>query len=1161
VVLRAAALRARARRGDGAVAVESEPRVALPAVPFRGIRPFRYADHPIFFAREEATRLLTSLVAVYRGVFLYGDSGNGKSSLVNAGLFPEARRRGYEPTRVRVQPRRGEELVVEPVAMSDDGTEVLPGVLSTDVRNTPRIVLSIAEFEQRLRSASDAHRTLVVFDQFEEIITLFADAPDSRAELADMIARLLRDPLPVKLVFAFREDYLGRVKQLLGARPELVDQALRLGPVSADALDAIIRGPFERFPGHFAPELDTSLARRLQAALADRFGTGEVSLSEVQTVCLRLWRSSDPAALLAAKGVQGLLEDDLGEALDALQPDLRAAAVALLSQMVTSAGTRNVISAEDLRQRVRADDDTIPPALLDEALERLERDAKLVRRERRRDLYLYEITSEFLVPWISRRRDELRLARVRRRERRRLRLIVAIAAGLLVIVTLLIVIAIVALRQRADARHQREEARREAAAARSLALASLSGDVPRARPDVSLALALDAYTTDPQLDARSALARAFAAARSSGIRRVLTAKATRGNLHRGSQGIYSPTEGLRIRFFTEVPLWDLAFSADGKVLAAAGDDTVQLWMPSSLKRPAAPTIANTSAGGSNADSAKVAISPDGAIVAVAGHGRAVRVWSTRAHRVVAQLRGARGVARAVAFSPDGTTIATAGDDRVVRFWSARTYRELPGLPAPGGKARELAYSPDGDMLATASGDGHVRVLSTATRKQIARLPTRFNTITSLAFSPDTSILAVATVVGTRLWSTHSRRLVDKLGGRFTEANDVAFSHDGKLIATAENESVHLWDAATHRLTRSLVGHRGTVLAVAFAAGDETIASGGQDGTVRLWDPAPRKPLVRRIGPVAAIGFTRGTLLAAPYQGDVRAWSTTSHRPLALSDHDHARLGAALGAGKLVTLEPARAIRVTSIATRRSLARFRTPLRQDVTSTALSSDGRLLAVAGFFDDEVQVIRLATRKLVARISTNNNKVAGLALSPDGKVLAVSNVSGVDLRDVATRRSIATLRDDAYLAVAYSPDGKLLAAAGAAGAIRVWDARTRRLLARLTGHRGPVTALAFSRDSSLLVSGSTDKTVRVWDIAARAPLVRLTGHTSSVNAVAFSPDGAAVASTDLDGTVRLWQDILWRNREQARAAACDVLRGGIGKSDWTRYAPGISYHRTCP
>ncbi|HEX8158199.1 MAG TPA: hypothetical protein VF526_12515, partial [Solirubrobacteraceae bacterium] len=225
-----------------------EPILAVPASPYRGIQPFRYADHAIFFAREEEAQLLASLVAVHRGVFLYGDSGSGKSSLVNAGLLPQARRIGLQPVLVRVQPRAGEELVIEQISICDDSDGVLPCVLAPESDGGSRVVLSVAQFEERVRGASPEQRPLIVFDQFEEILTLFEDesAIASRQALAEMIVRLLREPLPVKLLFSFREDYLGRVKQLLGAQPKLVDQALRIGPPSADALVTIIRGPFER---------------------------------------------------------------------------------------------------------------------------------------------------------------------------------------------------------------------------------------------------------------------------------------------------------------------------------------------------------------------------------------------------------------------------------------------------------------------------------------------------------------------------------------------------------------------------------------------------------------------------------------------------------------------------------------------------------------------------------------------------------------------------------------------------------------------------------------------------------------------------------------------------------------------------------------------------
>jgi hypothetical protein len=392
---------------------------------------------------------------------LYGESGAGKSSLVNAGLLPEATRLGFTPGRARVQPRTGEELVIGRIATADDDAGSQPLLFAPDDEGSSRIVLSTQAFEERLRAACSSHRPLIVFDQFEEIVTLFDEpgAREARQRLVELIVELLRGPLPVKLLFAFREDYLGKVKQLLTACPELVDQALLLTPPAADALPTIIRGPFERYPGHFAREFSPGLAERLRAALAERFSAGDLSLSEVQTVCLRLWQVDEPEALLAAKGVQGLLEDYVGEALEAFPPELRGAAIAVLGQMLTSAGTRNVMSAEDLIQRVREDED-IPPPVLQEALERLESESRLVRRERRRDLYLYEITSEFLLPWISRRRDEFRRAQDRRRYRRRLRVLGSIAG---VLVLLGAAVALWALEQRDDAE------RRANAAASALA--------------------------------------------------------------------------------------------------------------------------------------------------------------------------------------------------------------------------------------------------------------------------------------------------------------------------------------------------------------------------------------------------------------------------------------------------------------------------------------------------------------------------------------------------------------------------------------------------------------------------------------------------------------------------------------------------------------------
>jgi WD40 repeat protein len=1117
---------------------------------------------------------------------LYGASGSGKSSLVNAGLFPAAIRKGFQLERVRVQPQQEAELVVERIAADEQGS-LLPSLFAPD-DSAPRIVLSTEAFRERLRVGSAACRPLVVFDQFEEVVTLFEEpgGRDVQRRIAALLVALLHDEvLPVKLLFSFREDYLAAVKDLLAAAPELVDQALRLSPPGADELTTIIRGAFERFPKHYARELTPELAERLREKLAKRFGSAEVSLSEVQTVCLRLWQSDDPEAVLQSKDVMGILEDYLGEELEAFPSELKYPAVALLSQMVTAAGTRNVISAESVIERVRKDDEDLAPQLLERALDRLESESKLVRRERRRDLYLYEITSEFLVPWISRRRAELVRDHDRRRFRRRLLVWGSAVGTVLAIVT---AIAVWALVQRANAIEARNSAK-------WLAVASAANELAGSRLDESLLLSQAAVgNSDTRTDtgaaaARSAMMLALERARESGATAILTG-------HKGA-------------------VFSVAFSPNGRTLASgSADSEIRVW----------DVRGHTEVGVPLADHQgfvySVAFSPDGSTLASGSGDGTIRLWDTQTRKQPSeQLTGHGSYVYSVAYSPDGQTLASGSNDGTLRLWEVSDWRNpkpLATLPT-GSPAWSVAFSPDGGTLASGSGDGKVRLWDVRDRRKPKgpnnTVDSHANVVYSVAFSPDGRTLAGGGDDGeVRLWDVRNPRQAIELrpitAGNPSPIRSIAFSRDGRTLATgSEDGTARLWDVNTREeVGAPLEGHAGVVSGVAFSPDGRTLATGSWDETVRLWTLDRRRQLGTPLDGESpfygvAVSSDGQTVAGGDVDGTVWLWDTRTYRLLSrlpgkspiwtvAFSPDGRTLAAGRSDGK-VQLWGGQA------------ARHPRPLGQPfevapdvVHSVAFSPDGHALATAGH--DTVRLWDVRDRQhppLLSEISLRGSIVQSLAFSPNGRTLAVGvnsnwSVLSVDVRDL--RHPVPQDREGDYaeghietisinglpvevfylnintshvLSVAFSPDGRTFASADENAKVELWDVVRNGRLGSLNGHNGAVRSVSFSPDGRELATGSDDQTVRLWDPQTRKQLGEpLTGHGSVVRSVVFSPDGRTLVSGGDDGTVRIWQGLFWSNATDLKALVCGLVWGTLSKDLWHELAPGLAYptNRTnCP
>ncbi|MEX2287802.1 MAG: Gfo/Idh/MocA family oxidoreductase [Planctomycetaceae bacterium] len=301
----------------------------------------------------------------------------------------------------------------------------------------------------------------------------------------------------------------------------------------------------------------------------------------------------------------------------------------------------------------------------------------------------------------------------------------------------------------------------------------------------------------------------------------------------------------RIEHFSKFSDWvtSLAYSPDGKLIAAGTFEQVQLLNPADKKAAVKLTV--------DSYVKSVAFSPDGKLLA-SGSYQAATLWDVATHKPVKTFDAHGGYVTGVRFSPDGKLLATCSDDQSIRLWNVENGE--PGYVMTGHAypVQGIAFSPDGKRIASAAGDpsrvtqpGEVKIWSVATGKVELTLPPPRKAATDVAFSPDGKLLASTSQdEKVNVYDAVTGKAIGYFDGHSRATNCVLFAPDGKTVISASGgrakgfNEVKFWEPMSGDVKATIAGHELPVSALALSPDGKTLATGSHDKSVALWDVGP-----------------------------------------------------------------------------------------------------------------------------------------------------------------------------------------------------------------------------------------------------------------------------------------------------------------------------------
>jgi WD40 repeat protein/transcriptional regulator with XRE-family HTH domain len=372
--------------------------------------------------------------------------------------------------------------------------------------------------------------------------------------------------------------------------------------------------------------------------------------------------------------------------------------------------------------------------------------------------------------------------------------------------------------------------------------------------------------------------------------------------------------------------------------------------------------------------------------------------------------------------------------------------------------------------------------------------------------------------------------------RFTEPLEpiaaMALSVDGRYLAVGSfSGQIRLWHLADGKPLWSDQSHSQTIFALAFSSDGEHLVSGNEQGQLRLWEVASGRCL-RTIESkhawtyAVAISPDGTTLVSTGDEGVIRIWQRTGGSCRQLQGHQ-ARvwsLSFSPNGALLISSSSDGTVRVWDTRTWACVQVLAHATHNVNVKSAVHPDGLVIASCGEEDGLLKLWGVHSGDCLATVPRHTTGSTSVAFNPEGTLMVsgsnegmleiweVGGVSGLTYQKMVQghRKFVST--------VAFARHN-LLASVSYAGRVRLWDARSGKLLDTFQGYSRRISTLSFSPASDRLAVGDNNGVVQLWDMEGGSCLHRSQGHTGTVRGIAASLDGTVFATGGDDGQIALW------------------------------------------